>query len=582
MLSSTDPDSITTTYTYTPTNLKATVSYSGSSAHSVSYSYDAEGSKTGMTDATGSSSYIYDPFGELTSATNGANQTTGYGYTPDGQVSSITYPLPSSATWATSDTVSYGYDNADLLTSVTDFNGNKITITDTADGLPYSDSLGSTGDTIATSYDNTDSPSSITLKNSSSTLQSFSYADAPSGNILTETDTPSSPTSPATYSYDAQGRVTSMTPGTGSQLNYGFDASSNLTGQPGGAAGTYNKAGEITSSALSGATTNYTYSPGGERLTATRSGNTLATGTWNGAVQLTSYADSAANMSAATYDGNGIRASSTTTPSGGSATTQGYVWNTVSQVPLMIMDSSNAYLYGYTGTPAEQVNLATGAVTYLITDSLGSVRGILSSSGSLTGTTSYDAWGNPETAGGLTASTPFGYAGAYSDPTGLLYLINRYYDPQTGQFLSVDPDVNQTLQPFAYAGGNPVTNTDPTGMWARTCSESVEFKSCKYRWTNWETENVVLPALELMELSGSGACSHISAWLPGDAGHALGVACSILYGAAFPLFRAWVKYVNNLGGQRGIWLQIWYFKVWWWWWGWHSKWVPDAAWLWHR
>jgi hypothetical protein len=82
--------------------------------------------------------------------------------------------------------------------------------------------------------------------------------------------------------------------------------------------------------------------------------------------------------------------------------------------------------------------------------------------------------------------------------------------------------------------------------------------------TNWETENVILPSLELMEQYGSGACSHISAWLPGDAGHALGIACSILYGAGFPLFRAWVKYANNLGGQRGIWVQIWYFKVWWW------------------
>ena len=57
-----------------------------------------------MTDATGNSSYIYDPFGELTSATNGAQQTTGYGYTGDGQITSITYPLPSGANWAATST----------------------------------------------------------------------------------------------------------------------------------------------------------------------------------------------------------------------------------------------------------------------------------------------------------------------------------------------------------------------------------------------------------------------------------------------------------------------------------------------
>ncbi len=58
-------------------------------------------------------------------------------------------------------------------------------------------------------------------------------------------------------------------------------------------------------------------------------------------------------------------------------------------------------------------------------DSLGSFRGTVNSSGSFTGTTSYDAWGNPETTGGLTSVTSFGYAGSCTDPSGLIYLINR-------------------------------------------------------------------------------------------------------------------------------------------------------------
>jgi RHS repeat-associated protein len=43
--------------------------------------------------------------------------------------------------------------------------------------------------------------------------------------------------------------------------------------------------------------------------------------------------------------------------------------------------------------------------------------------------------------------------------------INRYYDPGTGQFLSVDPLVDETGQPYAYAGDDPVNETDPTGLW---------------------------------------------------------------------------------------------------------------------
>jgi RHS repeat-associated protein len=464
MLTRQDPNGVTTTWTYTPLNLPASESFSGSSAHSISYSYDASGHKTGMTDATGTSAYVYDSFGELTSAQNGAGQTTQYGYNADGRVDGITYPLPSTATWATTDSVTYGYDNADTLTSVTDFNGHQISIGNTADGLPNSIGLGSTGDTIATTYDNTNSPSAITLKNSSSTLQSFTYSDSAAGTILTETDTPSSPQSPASYTYDAQGRVISETPGTSPTLNYGFDASSNLTTLPNGGTGSYDKAGELTSQTLSGATTNYTYNADGQQLSATQGSTTLSQGTWNGAGQLATYSDGSANMSGASYDGNGLRASDVITPVGKSVVTQNYVWNTTTRQPQLLVDGTNAYVYNGKLAPAEQVNLATGTITYLVSDLLGSVRGTVNSSGSPTGIASYDAWGNPETAGGLTATTPFGYGGGYTDPSGLIYLVNRYYQPSTGQFISVDPYVVETLEPYSYAAGDPVSQVDPTGL----------------------------------------------------------------------------------------------------------------------
>jgi YD repeat-containing protein len=390
-LTSADPDGITTTWTYTPGDLKATVSYSGSSAHSVSYTYDANGQQTAMTDATGSSSNTWNPFGELTSATNGANQTVGYGYDADGDTTGITYPLPALATWATTDTVSYSYDHADLLTSVADFNNHQINISNTADGLPYQETLGATGDTDTLTYDQTSAPAAVTLKNSSTTLQSFTDADAPSGAVLTETDVPASSSSPANYTYDARGRVTSMTAGTSGTLNYSFDASTNLTTLPTGASGTYDKAGELASSVLAGTTTSYTYSSDGERLTAKQGSATVAAGTWNGALQLTGYSDSAANMTTAVYDGNGLRASVTTTPAGGSASSQAFSWNTVTPNPQLLIDSSNSYIYAVGGTPAEQVNLSTGAVSYLVADMLGSVRGVVRSAGSLAATTSYDA-----------------------------------------------------------------------------------------------------------------------------------------------------------------------------------------------
>ena len=460
-LTSTDPNGVTTTWTYTPTNRPATESYSGSSAHPVSYGYDADGNRTSMTDATGSSNALYDPFGELTSSTNGAGQTTGYGYNADEKVTSITYPLPLGATWATSDTVTYTVDNADNRISATDFNGNRMSIGRTADGPPNSLTLGTSGDTVNTTYDNTDGPSLIELKNGTTTLQSFSYSDAPAGTISSECDTATGCSQPsAAYSYDTASRVTSMTPNGGTQLSYSFDPSGNLTTLPDGADATngYDHASELTSSVVGGVTTTYSYNADGQQLQATQGSTTLTSATWNGADRLTSYDDASANMTAATYDGNGLRAAATT-----GTGTQNFTWGTADDVPQLLMDANNAYIYPAGSAPAEQVNLATGAITYLVADRLGSVRSTVNSSGSLTATTAYDVWGNPTAPGGLTAATPFGFAGGYTDITGLIYLLARYYQPATGQFISVDPQLSTTGQPYSYGNGDPVLTTDPTG-----------------------------------------------------------------------------------------------------------------------
>jgi hypothetical protein len=38
------------------------------------------------------------------------------------------------------------------------------------------------------------------------------------------------------------------------------------------------------------------------------------------------------------------------------------------------------------------------------------------------------------------------------------------YTPTTDQFLSVDPDVATTHQPYDYAGDDPTNKTDPSGL----------------------------------------------------------------------------------------------------------------------
>jgi hypothetical protein len=95
---------------------------------------------------------------------------------------------------------------------------------------------------------------------------------------------------------------------------------------------------------------------------------------------------------AARWSIDGIRASATFSPAGGSPSTQNFVWDG----DTLLMDSTNAYIYTTRTAPAEQVILATGTITYLNTDAPGSVRGTVNSAGTLTATTSYDAWATPK------------------------------------------------------------------------------------------------------------------------------------------------------------------------------------------
>ena len=102
----------------------------------------------------------------------------------------------------------------------------------------------------------------------------------------------------------------------------------------------------------------------------------------------------------------------------------------------------------------------------------GDIVAILDECGCTRGTYEYDAWGNIIWQGGseLLTINPFRYRGYYYDTeTGLYYLNSRYYDPETGRFISPDslkylvPETCNGLNLYAYCGNNPVMFVDPNG-----------------------------------------------------------------------------------------------------------------------
>ena len=134
--------------------------------------------------------------------------------------------------------------------------------------------------------------------------------------------------------------------------------------------------------------------------------------------------------------------------------------------PRNTSSGHEGYIDGPDGQPLEQVfvNGSTHTPLWYYRDFAGTTRALLNSSGGIDQTYNSDAWGNIAMgAGSGEYDTPLIFKNAYIDTTGLIYMQARWYDSTTGQFLSTDPQVNQTLQPFEFAGDQAVTNSDPTG-----------------------------------------------------------------------------------------------------------------------
>ncbi|MCB2178221.1 MAG: hypothetical protein KQH57_20625 [Actinomycetales bacterium] len=79
-----------------------------------------------------------------------------------------------------------------------------------------------------------------------------------------------------------------------------------------------------------------------------------------------------------------------------------------------------------------------------------------------------DPWGNPRGQAVNTWPTDKGFLSKPLDATGLTAVGARYYDAAYGRFISVDSVMNLTdpdqWNAYAYAGNNPITRWDPTGL----------------------------------------------------------------------------------------------------------------------
>ncbi len=465
-------------------------------AVAATYVYDADGQVTSMGMPDGTSVTVgYDTAGRVATVTQPRGVTT-YAYSPStGRIASVTAPDGGQLLYTWDGMLATGvlalgtvngnlqrtYDTGFRLASET-VGGVVIGYTRDADGLLVSaGSINLTRDAASGVVTGT----GIGGVSDATTYDGF-------GDVATYAATAVTGTGPVsllstTYARDALGRISTRqetaVAGVSHTFAYRYDTGSRLD--------------QVTTDGVVSAS--YSYDANGNRTGATVSGTAVAA-TYDARDRLSTYGT-------ATYvhGANGQLASRTM---GGQTTQYGYdaVGNLLSVVPPTgpridyVIDGLDrrvgkkvngalvqGFLYWAMLRPAAEVNgsgaivnrfvyaSATGAPAYVlkgastyrvVADHVGSPRLVVdAATGSVVQRMDYDEFGN------VTLDTnpgfqPFGFAGGlYDSGTGLVRFGARDYDPGVGRWAGPDPlrfDAGDSNL-YAYAFGDPVNGTDPSG-----------------------------------------------------------------------------------------------------------------------
>jgi RHS repeat-associated protein len=405
----------TTNYTYDTRDRLLTKAAPG--AGTLTYTYNAMNLLTLKSSNVGGASmtYTYDPLNRLASVTDGSGATT-YSYDAVGSLSGFAYPNGVST--------GYNYNALNRLTQM-----QSTCATGTGCGTPgtaissYAYTLGAAGNRLSVAelsgrsvnytYDDLYRLTSETISGAASQNGAISYQYDSVGNRLQRNSTV--PAIPATglLNYDANDR-TSTDP---------YDANGNLL-NAGSGSNVYDFENRLVQS---------------------------------GAVKLV-------------YDGDGNRVSETVA----GVTTKYLVADQNLTGYAQVMDElqgtavTRTYSYGLELINERQTVSGTPKTSFYGYDGHGSVRFLMDSTGAITDTYDYDAFGNLLSQTGTTPNN-YLFAGEQFDPAlGIYFNRARYYDQRQGRFwtmdtLEGDPQSPPSLHKYLYTGANPVDRTDPSG-----------------------------------------------------------------------------------------------------------------------
>jgi RHS repeat-associated protein len=529
-------------YTYDADGKVATVT--SASGEKITNAYDSKGNITGQTvtnsAGTSTSTTAYDADGRVSTLTNSTG-TTGYLYDANGYVSQITS--------ANGSIISYEHDvqgritqqtekaNASSIGLVTrysyDILGNLLTVTDSKNRV------------TTMTYDVVNRMATKTLPNGVKTV--YSYDDLDRIINLTYTKANGTVLVSETYTRNAGGEPSKVLREDGSYTLYEYDAAVRLSKEA-----VYNPAGGLVESIeysydLDGKRTkkidaagthNYNYNANGQLATVGQDGyvydadGRLQQFNRDGKTVVLSH-DSIDHLTQVSvngvntqylYDAQGNRIREV---SGGN--TKNYLvapnlGNGLESTDLVTDGNGNVvsdYVYGGSSIIARLD--ANGEPIYYLTDSMGSVIGLVDGNENRVSRIIYDGFGEVKSGDdGTSLGGDFRFQGQWLETeSGLYYMRARDYDAKTGLFLSRDAvDVQEqgveAFNPYQFAYNNPLIYSDPTGLIsiselnaAQVISDILDsLKIQAPRWAIDEAKGIVTDVLlgtlrQLIPLSGA-------------------------------------------------------------------------------
>lgn len=456
--------------------------------------YNAAGRLTSLTDAEGrTTTYTYDVAGRLrekrladgkvvTYEYNKAGDLirahdsifpVEYDYNRKGELVRIKYP-------AINKTLAYEYDAKGLRSRLIDAEGRPVVYTyDQAQRLTVLKLAD--GKNINLSYDKKNRLVSVDYPNRHTARWTYDTTGRPKS--LSHKDASGQVVEGWRYFYDKAGNRIKTITATGQHVQYAYDSLGQLVeeveGQHRKTLYRYLPGGNRTEKKQGSNVVRYRYDLAGRLITADKeffkydgNGNLVEC---RGPRGITRYSYDAENLLVKVVGPEGYEVSFGYGPMGNR------IWRRdAAGLTYFLYDGSNlvaelgedlrpraTYIHG-SGIDRPLVMTRGGERFFYHADMLGNITHLTDEKGNIEVSYGYDAFGAVKSQGSQIAN-PFLFTGReYERSIGLYFFRARYYDPNLGRFLSVDPEPGYltdplSLNPYQYAFNNPLRFVDPLG-----------------------------------------------------------------------------------------------------------------------